>query len=193
MPLNFPNTFHFIVTLSLNLLAFVAGSSRQKTIPTGDSVVFRHSIGFRGFAYFAGLIIPNALSVLVYIHPPQNNGDVIAIVCVYSLFALLAAPLLWEAIRFSFVISPIGLICTPAWRRTRLIPWSELKDVSFSMLSNWFIFRSADDWRFRVYLFVPGLSELLSACESRLAPDAFKKAKSGYSLMGRPFPGVWPQ
>src|SRR5262249_11385768 len=68
------------------------------------------------------------------------------------------------------------------------IPWEEVDEVSFSPVNSWFVIQATDGWKFRVSLFVPGLSHFLEECERHLPFPALERAEQGYDRVGRPFP-----
>jgi hypothetical protein len=166
----------------------VAQRGKPKADPETGTLVFRHSILFRGFSLFAALGIPLAITVLVIFNPPKKPGEVGAVFGLYGLFAVLGAPLLWESMRFSLTVSPQGLDCRPPWRGRRFLPWEEVAEVSYSGMNSWFVIRAKDGWKFRLHILVPGLAQFLEQCERYLPPQALEKAEAGYGRVGRPFP-----
>jgi hypothetical protein len=181
-----------VVVGFLGLLIWVAQRGKPTvTFAPGQIVgtlVFRHSLLFRGFALFAGLGIPLAITVLVIFNPPTKEGDVYAILGLYGLFILLAAPLLWESWRFAVYVSPQGIECRSPWRPGRFLAWKDIEEVSFSPMNSWFVIRAKDNWKFRIHLLVPGLSQFLEQCEEHVPPGALDGAEAGYARIGRPFP-----
>jgi hypothetical protein len=176
----------------LGLLMWVAQRGKPTVSFDPDQIagtlVFRHSWLFRGFALFAGIGIPLAITVLVVFNPPKNPGDVYAILGLYGLFILLSAPLLWESWRFAVYVSPKGIECRSPWRPGRFLPWRDIEEVSFSPMNSWFVIRSTDGWKFRIHTLVPGLSQFLEQCEQHLPAGALDGAEAGYMRVGRRFP-----
>jgi hypothetical protein len=172
----------------LGLLLWAARAGRPAAGPEPGALLFRHGLLLRGFALFAAFGIPLAITALVFVFPPQKEGDVGAIIGVYSLFGGLSAPLLWEAMRFALLVSPRGLVCRSPWRRGRSLTWGEVEEVSFSPGNSWFVIRARDGWKFRVPTLVPGLTRFLEACERHLPAAALVAALPGYQRLRRPFP-----
>jgi hypothetical protein len=174
----------------LGLLLWAARRGQPQADPETGTLVFRHSILFRGFALFAGFGVPLAITLLVILYPPKDRGDFLAVLGLYGLFFGLSAPLLWEGMRYALTVSPQGLDCRSPWRGGRFLTWDEVQDISYSTLSSWFIIRARDGWKFRAPILVPGLARFLEQCERYLPPAALRKAEAGYSMVGRPFPGA---
>ena len=171
----------------LSLLLWAARRGRPAEGP-GATLVFRHGLLLRGFSLFAAFGIPLGITVLVLFNPPKQDGDVTAILCLYGLFAVLSAPLLWESMRFSLAVTPEGLDCRSPWRGHRFLAWHEVKEVSFNPTNSWFVIRAHDGWKFRPSILVPGLARFLEQCERHLPLSALANAVEGYRRVGRPFP-----
>jgi hypothetical protein len=171
----------------LGLLMWAAQRGRPVEGP-GGTLVFRHGLLLRGFAMVMAFGIPLGITILVLFNPPKKEGDLTAIVCLYALFGVLSAPLLWEAMRFSLTVSPEGLDCRSPWRGHRFLPWEEVKEVSYNATNSWFVIRARDGWKFRPSILVPGLAKFLEACERRLPLSALANAEEGYRRVRRPFP-----
>jgi hypothetical protein len=177
------------VTGFLGALLWVAQRGGPEADPETGTYLFRHSWLFRGFSLFAAFGIPLGITLLVIFNPPKHDGDLIAIVFIYALFAVLSFPLLWESVRFAVLVTPEGVYCKSPWRASRFLDWSEIRELDFSPTSSWFILRATDGWKFRIYTLVPGLKVFLEECEKHLPVEALRKAKAGYLRVGRPFPG----
>jgi hypothetical protein len=91
-------------------------------------------------------------------------------------------------VRFALVVSPEGLDCRSPWRGRQLLRWEEVEEVSYNLLLQWFVIRASEGRTFRVHILVSGLNTLLEICERRLSPDQLRRAKAGYTQLGRPFP-----
>src|SRR5262249_58543406 len=115
----------------LGLLAWAARRGKPRADPETGTLVFRHSILFRGFSLLAAFGIPLGITALVLVNPPKKEGDVTAIVCLYALFGALSAPLLWESMRFSLTVSPEGLDCCSPWRAGRFVAWDEVQNLTY--------------------------------------------------------------
>ncbi|HJZ90535.1 MAG TPA: hypothetical protein VKE40_06650 [Gemmataceae bacterium] len=183
-------TYGLIAVAVLGLLGFMAWAARRGRPRPGDgahTLRFRHNAVFRLLAYLATFGIPIGLTALVIAIPPRGE-EVGYVVAAYALFAALSLPLFWEASRYCILVSPGGLACRSPWRGWRSIAWDDVRDVSFSNLNGWFVFRDRAGEKIRVHLFVSGVNELLKLVELRVPPDRMAAAKPGYDRVGRPFP-----
>jgi hypothetical protein len=173
------------------VMAFLLQAARQGQPVTDSSTgfqVFRHHIFVRGLGVFTAFVVPIAITILVIAKPPQNDREYIAVFFLYGLFAVLSAPLLWESTRFALTITPEGLDCRSPWRRRQFFAWKEVEEISFTAFGGWFVIHAAGGRKFRVQAIVPGLGAFLEACEQRLPPEAFRRAKAGYAQLQRPLP-----
>jgi hypothetical protein len=177
----------------LGLLTWAARRGKPRADPETGTLVFRHSILFRGFSLLAAFGIPLGITALVLVNPPKKDGDVTAIVCLYALFGALSAPLLWESMRFSLTVSPEGLDCRSPWRPGRFVAWEEVQKLTYGGASQWFIIHTKDRWKFRVSIFVSGLNQFLEQFEKHLPQEALAGARQGYQWVGRPFYGDVPK
>ncbi|MBY0524144.1 MAG: ABC transporter permease [Gemmataceae bacterium] len=184
--------FYPIISISvlafMGLLLWAAQRERPVADPVAGTVRIRHSMVFRWFSYFMAFVPPLGITVLLFFNPPRKDGDVFAIVFLYLLFGGLSAPLLWESLCFSVVLSSEGLDCRSPWRGRRFIPWNEVQELSYGAVNSWFIIRTRAGDRFRVSILVPGLKLLLEQFEQRLPSKAMEGARLGYTRIGRPFP-----
>jgi hypothetical protein len=172
----------------LGLLTWAACLGRPRAAPATDTLVLRHSLWLRGFALFSGFGIPLGITVLVFVFPPKDTGDLGAILGVFCLFAFLSAPLLWESLRYALVVSPDGLACYSPWRGRAFVAWEEVVEVTYSQGNGWFVVHADDGYRFRVPVLVPGVTRFLAECERHLSLPALMKAAQGYRALRRPLP-----
>lgn len=181
--------------VSLLLVVFMgilmgAAQHGKPTVEPGTGFLgFRHHLLLRSFSLLMAFGIPIGITILVFIKPPTNQRDYIAIFGLYALFAVLTVPLLWESMRFSLVVGPEGLDCRSPWRARQFYRWEEVEKLSYNFLLGLFVIHAVGGRKFRVLVLVPGLNAFLEACERRLSPDKLKRAKAGYDQLGRAFPG----
>src|SRR5205085_3092438 len=154
-----------IVTGFLGLLVWAAQRDKPTIDPETGDMIFRHSAIFRWFAIVTSFGIPLAITILLLFNPPKNDRDVYAVFGLYIGFALLTLPLLWEAVRFMLVLSSEGITCQSPWRGTRFIPWNEVEEISYRSTHSLFLIHADDGYKFRVPIFVGGLSQFLAKCE----------------------------
>ncbi len=171
----------------LGLLLWTANRGRPILSDDG-TLLFRHSIIFRGFSYFFAFVIPFALTAFVFYRPPKTQDDFLAILSLYGLFAVIGLPLWWEASRFALYATPEGLDCVSPWRDRQFFEWGEIEEVSFSSMNQWFVILARGDRKFRVPYFVSGIAQFLERCEQHLPIETLNGAKLGYIQVGREFP-----
>lgn len=173
----------------LAILMAAAKRGKPTTNPGTSFLTFRHHILLRGFSLFLAFGMPIGITALIIAMPPKDQGDYLAILIIYALFAALGVPLLWESMRFALVIGPKGLDCHSPWRSRQFILWDEVEEVSYNPLLAWHVIRAVGGEKFRVPALVSGLNAFLEACEQRLPPAKLRRAKAGYTQLGRTFPG----
>lgn len=157
------------------LMAWLAMLGRLPAEDAPGAMVLKHSWWTRGFAIFSAFVIPLGITVLMFFQPPKDNGDVAAIIGIYALFAFLAAPLLWESLRFRLVADDEGLACRSPWRGTEYVAWDELEEVSYSLGNAWYVLHAIDGYKFRVHKLVPGAALRGGVC----AAVAGRRADAG--------------
>jgi len=176
------------------LLWWFAQRGKAKVDPETGVLLFRHGMFLRAFSFFIAFIVPTGFTIWGVFNTLNKQEDalsfsnVIDIIGLYALFGGLGAVLIWETSRFALAVSRDGLECRSPWRGQRFIPWNQIKEISYSLINQWFVIRSTDGWKFRIHTFVPGLTQFLESCESHLPPEALAKAKAGYLRVGRSFP-----
>jgi hypothetical protein len=184
---------HVAAVVTLVFMGILLWASRRGK-PLRDAytnaMVFRHGILIRGFALLGTFGAPSAITLIgIFRPPPPQPGDFWAVCFLYALFPAISAPLLWESMRFAMKVSPEGLDCRSPWRGTRFLAWDDIKEISYSQAWSWFVVRAVDGWKFRVPLLIPGLGHWLEQCERYLPESALARAKTGYEVLGRQFPG----
>jgi endonuclease/exonuclease/phosphatase family metal-dependent hydrolase len=171
------------------LLFFVVRS--KPVAPAADgSLTLRHSGLFRlyGFGLFIGLLA--TLGGLSLSFPPDSRSQVVltSILAVGS--ALLGIVMIWEATQFSCRIDGTGLHGVSPWRGKRDIPWTAIKQVSFSEVNMWFAVEPETGPPFHIMAIVPGANQFLASCEANLPHRKLLPAEVGYAWVWRPFPPV---
>jgi hypothetical protein len=151
-----------------------------------EVMVFRYSATLRIFAMAMTIGCPLAVTAAVFFLP-RKEDDTWPILGTYALFAGLSLPLWWETSRFSLTLLPAGFVCQSPWRGRRFMLWNELEEVRFSSMNMWFIAVGRGE-KIRISCFVTGISQFLDRCEQYI-PSGLAKAKAGYLLLGRAFPG----
>jgi len=170
-------------------ILFWAARKGQPTVGTENgTLMFRYHGLFRGFALVGAFGIPLAIFALGVSFPTRED-QLWAILGVVALFAGIGIPLWWEATRYALIVSPEGLNCRSPWRGRLFLPWEEVEEVSYSSMNSWFVIQARGRRKFRVPLFISGIPAFLDQCEQHLDPTSLSRAKTGYTLVGRPFPG----
>ena len=176
------------LVLLLGMLTLAAWLVRPQPDPATTLLVLRHSWWLKGFALFAAFGIPLAITVLVYFQPPQDDGDLGAILGLYTGFALLSGPLLWESLRYALIVSDEGLECRSPWKGTAFLHWDEIDAITYGRQNSWFIIRATDGYKFRISFMVPGISRFLAECERHLPPTALMEAYQAFEVLNWSLP-----
>jgi hypothetical protein len=159
------------------------------TNPDTGSLVFRYTLLLRVGSVCAVLGAPAGLTALLVVHPPKDQGDIIAVVLAYAMLTAPWVALVWDVFRFRLVVGPDGLDCRSPWRRRTFIRWTDVADVSFNGPVGWFEVRATDGRTFRTSALMGGLDAFLEACEQHLAPNQLEPARDAYVYLERSFPG----
>jgi hypothetical protein len=191
-----PELFPFLVAggvigiLALLLLAVRRGQPRADE--QRGTLLFRRKLLYRGFALVMAIGVPLGVTVRVFVFPPQDEGDVYAILGVQALFIGLSWPLLWDALGFVLLVTPEGLRCRSPWRGSRFVPWDDVRAVSYSARKSCFLIQAHDGYCFRVPVITARLDHFLQRCEEELHPDLLEAAWEGYARVGRALPMFAP-
>jgi hypothetical protein len=176
------------VLIVIVLLVVVVRRGKPKADLATGSLVFRYNALLKAIALVAAVGMPIVITAFLVEHPPKNTNDYIAIPCLYGLFIGLGGFMLWETLAFSLVAGPEGLIGNSPWRGRQVIGWNEIETVSYNRQMAWFVIHGTGDRKIRVSFFVSGLKALLEECEKHVPPERLLSARSGYALVGQPFP-----
>jgi hypothetical protein len=176
----------------LGLLALAAG--RGRPVPGGgdQSVLVRHSPGFRLSAFLAALGLPVGLTILFTIYPP-NRDEAVYVLGAFALVVPTTVALYWEAVRYYVFATPQGLECRSPWRAARYFAWDDVREVTFNPAAGWFAFEAWDGDRIRVHWTAVGVRDLLRLVEMRIPAALVQKARPGWDRLGRPLPRPWDE
>ncbi len=177
----------FCLEAGFALLFYSALRGRPKTDDATGTLWFRHSVLFRGFARFSAFAVVVSIWAITVLQL-KTRQDAVLLIYIAAFFGTLSGVLLWETSRFALGMSKAGLDCRSPWRASRFVRWSEVEEVSFRSISTGFVIHTKSGWRFHVPTLVEGISEFLQSCEQHLSPASLAKAKTGYAILGRPFP-----
>jgi hypothetical protein len=172
----------------LGLLGWGAASARPKLDPAGRSLIFRYSGAARFAVISLAIVVALLLSFLVYKIPIKTDSDVYALCGMLAMFFLLLGPLVWDFTRFSIVVSPEGLDFHSPWRPGFFMAWQDVEEVSYSLMWQWFTIRSTHGRKIHVGKWIGGIADFLFELTRHLDPAVLKKAKSGFTIVGLPFP-----
>ena len=175
-------------TLGLGLLAAAARRGRAEIDPFTSAQRFRYPAAIRHVFLGTLVICPALVTAFLTQVPMRDAGDLWGASAMYALFIGLTAPLWWESSRFAIAADPRGVDCISPWRARQFFRWGEIESIDFSIPCQWFVICTRGRRKFRVPMFVAGLSDFLAICEANLPIGAFWGADEGYRLVGRPFP-----
>jgi hypothetical protein len=174
----------------LGLLAWGAATGRPRVDRDSGHLAFAYSGAARFLAISLAIVSVLFCGFVAYKIPINNDKEVIALIGIIGLFCLLAGPLVWEFTRFSIVVSPEGLDFHSPWRPGFFMAWQDVEQVSFGLTCQWFVIRSCYGRKIHVQRWIAGISEFLGELERHLEPALLAKAKNGFRIVERPFPGT---
>src|SRR5690242_5329981 len=73
------------VLMALGLMMWAAQRGKAQVDPHSGALLFRHNVVFRGVAILSLFGMPLAISLLLLFKPPQDAGDVKAVLGIYAL------------------------------------------------------------------------------------------------------------
>lgn len=165
-----------------------SGERRPKVDPDGRSLIFRYSAAARFAVISLAIAFALFLCFLVYKIPIKDQNDEYALCGMIALFFLLSGPLVWDFTRFSIVVSPEGLDFHSPWRPGFFMAWQDVEEVKYSLMWQWFTIRSTHGQKIHVGKWIGGIADFLLELTRHLDPAVLKKAKSGFTIVGLPFP-----
>jgi hypothetical protein len=166
------------------VLTVVAVFNRPRSGP--QTVVFGHHWAARLLALIFGPLLSIFFAVGTAIESPGPNETPI-IAAIWAGTSVIIGLMYWETIRFAFALTPEGIDYVSPWRGRWFIPWSAVKELSYTRFPGMFLVRS-DVGTARFGLLVPKVGKLVEAVEQRLPVEQLKGAIDGYSAIGRYFP-----
>jgi uncharacterized membrane protein len=154
-------------------------SDAPKRDPQTDDVILQYDVRFRAFLLIVGLaLLVSWCAILArrqFVRPLDAYGGTLIIVP-GALWTLL------EGLRTNIRITLEGLVKKGAWGRTQILPWSGIREVKFSIFSQWFVFIGIEGTRLRVSFLMDGIGELEKAVRAHLQPPSYTHAETGFRL-----------
>ena len=172
----------------LGLMAWGAATGRPRVDRDGRQLIFSYSGAARFVAFAFAIASTLFCCFLVYKIPIKTQKDVYAAFGLFGLFLGLSGPLVWEMTRYSIVVSPEGLDFRSPWKPGFSMAWQDVEQVSYNSMCQWFVIRSCYGKKIHVPTWIAGVFDFLGELERYLEPAVLAKAKSGYTMVGRPMP-----
>jgi hypothetical protein len=157
----------------------------------GDSgdLVFNYGWAVRIVAISLAVVISAVGGLVTYKHPAKNGTELSLLCAVFGFFLIPVGILLWEAMRFSIVVSRDGLHFRSAWRPGFFVAWPEITEVSYDPAMWWFVIRSSQGRTIHVSTYVAGIGEFLGEVTRRLQPSGLREPNApGFVLFKRRLP-----
>ena len=177
-----------LVMAAMVMLFSAAKRGQPSASRSTGLLVYRYPEAMQMLAVVLAIVPPMLVTALLVAMPPKSAEDYKAVFSLYALGAVVAGPLLWEAVRFSMAVGPDGIEGRSPWRGRQAIPWAEVAGVSYNPILGYFVVRAQDGRKFRVSPLVGGLNAFLETCERYLPVEKLRRAKGGYNTLGRPVP-----
>ena len=152
------------IVLGLIVLVFTGFVIRDAQRPVGSTdglTWIQYGTTFRICAVF-GL----GMTVLIAADGIRRGTPVTGLATALA-FGMLALPFFSLAFFWRVGYDTVGLRCISPWRRNRLVPWSEVTSVSFSIPMKQWRLSTRSQGVIRVNELVPGCSQLLSELRKR--------------------------
>lgn len=175
-----------LTALLLGLLYRAANKPSKFDVFTGERVL-SYGWQFRAMAwslviFFSGMA---AFSIsLFFTNPPTPPGTIGFCLSIFGFFDSLGIWLLVEAISVRIVLCDQSITSYCAWRLPRTIHWTDVDEVSFSSLAQWFVVKGRQGEKIRVSPLISGIGEFASEVRSRLPPSAYRRTRCypGFSV-----------
>ncbi len=145
-----------VVTVILWIFFKVAKNSKA-TKTTDGGYVLRYSETIKWSCM--GLVIFGTvgLTYLIFKHPIKDEGDLIAIISMYSALALFGAYFYIEFFTVKILISENGIKGASGWRGAREYSWGEINKITYSPTSMWFKISSEEIPPLRIHALITGV------------------------------------
>lgn len=130
---------------------------------------------------FLGLIVPTTIMALGFSLLPLNGVESILLLIAALMLFLGGGFLFLEGVGVRLVLTPDRLISSTPWRSRRELRWSEIDEVSYSLVNYWLIIRGPKT-TIRASLFLQGIGDLAEAIDKHLDPSQVRINRVGVEL-----------
>ncbi len=148
-----------IVPLVLGLLLRTV---RPHARVEGGVRILEYGLAFKLIGWGAIGIVLGCATLVFFV----ARADRPAVLLLTALFALLGLPIVLEATFVRITTGDQGLTSRSPWRRTRTIPWSEVRAVDFSGAMQWWRLHTAQGV-VRASVYLSGIADLVETCKAR--------------------------
>ncbi|WP_035608743.1 hypothetical protein [Haloferula sp. BvORR071] len=144
------------VVVPVAMAAFVRAADRPARV-SGEVKWVEYGVAMKAFSIAAGLI-PVGLIVAMFLQSAFSKDPVIATL----LFTGLSVPLLLESFLVKISFDENAIYTRSAWRRSRVIPWSEVGAPIRSDLLQWWVLPTKKQGSIRLHDFISGKGEFFA-------------------------------
>lgn len=152
-------------------------------------LVFRYHPLMHVAAWGLSLFALAALCVPLFVIPAKEVEARLGVGLLCAAIAGLSLPLVWEASRWRLTVSDAGLECRSPWRGTWAIAWEDVRRLDWDPVAMWFVVVPRGGRWFRFSYAIGGRDRLLATFERKLSAEQLTGAVTGYTYVGRAFPG----
>lgn len=169
------------VILVLGLAKAVAQKPPKVDEATG-AVILQYGWPLRVLGLICGPGMCLAVIVLMLVVGFKEPGDPYYAGGIFLLFGVLGGVLMLEAFRVRIILDGTGITGHSPWGKVRSIGWSNVQEVSYSLLAGWFLIRATDGQTIRVPMLLTGIRSLVSAVQLHLRPEQYAGAEKGFEM-----------
>ena len=171
------------------LVNWKARNGRPRAQGNSGDLVFNYGWAVRivAMSLVVGIFAIGGLAT--YEHPAKNATELSLLCVVFGFFLIPVGTLLWEAMRFSIVVSGDGLHFRSAWRRGFFVAWPEITEVFYDPAMWWFVIRSSQGQTIHVSRYVAGIGKFVGEVTRRLQPSGLREPNApGFVIFKRSLP-----
>lgn len=122
-----------------------------------------YGMAMKAFAV-AGALIPVALTVVLVVTKPADPSGLLGVIAIFS---ALVMPLLLENFLVKIGFDETHIFTRSAWRRSRVIPWSEVGEPSRSDLLQWWRIPTKTHGTIRIQDFISGKEDFFEMLDKK--------------------------
>ena len=131
-----------------------------------------------------GMLLTFALPVALYSTQGGDDWGKIALIVIGIALGFATSLLVVQTFGFSIRIGDITIVGHSPWRMAKIIPWHEVRLVSYSHPDKSITITSSSGVKIKVSLFLSGLGSLLAEFRSRLEAGIYQEALLGFEVAG---------